>query len=173
MAMVAATAVGLAMARAYDPTFSAEPLPDFLKRGWGAPACLMVALGLVLIPLQSRRPLPRPRDALLEPGVAASYASAMAVVVSTILNFMHSLVMAGSPTRIAPLELFNSVSHNARTFIPWAVVGAWLTLSAMGHWRPAASWIERTGRAVGLYWCLYPVLEAMASIIVRLIPLLD
>ena len=44
MTIVAATAVGLAMARAYNPQFSGERLPDFLKRGWAAPSCLMVAL---------------------------------------------------------------------------------------------------------------------------------
>jgi hypothetical protein len=80
--------------------------------------------------------------------------------------------MVRSLRRIAPLEVFNSVSHHHRTFIPWAVLGAWLTLAAMGHWRPAGSWIERTGRVVALYWCLYPVLEAMASLIVRVIPIL-
>jgi hypothetical protein len=171
MVMVAATAVGLAMARAYDPQFSGEPLPDFLKRGWGAPSCLMVALGLFLIPLRLWRPRLRPRDDLLEPGMAASYATGMAVVVSTILNFTHSIVMEGSLKRIARLEVFNSVSHQHRTLIPWAVLGAWLTLAAMGHWRPATSWIEWTGRVVALYWCLYPVLEVTASLIVRVIPI--
>ena len=43
MTIVAATAVGLAMARAYNPQFSGERLPDFLKPAMGAPSCLMVA----------------------------------------------------------------------------------------------------------------------------------
>jgi hypothetical protein len=170
MALVAATAVGLTMARAYDPRFSGEPLPDFLKRGWGAPACLMVALALVLILLMSQRH--SPRHALLEPGMAACYSSAMAVVFSITLNALHLLVSGRLLTQATSAELFNYVAHDARPLIPWAVAGAWLSLAAMGHWRSATSWIERTGRAIGLYWCLYPVLETTAPVLVRLIPLL-
>ena len=135
----------------------------------GQASCLMVALGLVLIPLRSWRHPLRPRDDLLEPGMAASYATAMAVAVSTILNLTHS-IMERSLRRIAPLEIFNSASHQHRTLIPWAVLGAWLALAAMGHWRPANFWIERMGRVVAMYWCLYPVLEATASLIVRVLP---
>lgn len=173
MGMVAAIAVGLTMARAYDPRFSGEPLPNFLKRGWGAPGCLMVAMAFALIVLQLRYPSVRLRDALLGPGVAACYSSTMAVVFSMILNSLHLLVSGELLTQTTVVELFNHVAHEARTLIPWAVAGAWLSLVTMGHWRSATSWLEWTGRAIGLYWCLYPVLEATAPAVVRLIPLLD
>jgi hypothetical protein len=171
MILVAATAVGLAMARAYDPTFSAPSPARFLKLGWGAPACVVAALALALILLRARRARPRLRHMLLRPGMAACCALAAAVTLAMLMNVTH-FVFHGPYHNVAH-GLFNSIWYSSAHQIPWAVGGAWLTLLIMGRWRPANSWIERAGRAVGLYWCLYPVLEATAPVLVHFFSFLN
>jgi hypothetical protein len=171
MILVAATAVGLAMARAYDPRFSAPGPPGFLKLGWGEPACVVAALALALILLRARRPQPRLRHMLLRPGMAACCALAAAVTVAIVFDVTH-FVLHPSALNAAQV-LFNSIWYSAAGKIPWAVGGAWLTLTILGRWRPATSWLERAGRGVGLYWCLYPLLEAAAPALVHVFPFLN
>jgi hypothetical protein len=171
MILVAATAIGLAMARAYDPKFSAPSPPRFLKLGWGEPACVIAALALALILLRARRPRPRLRHMLLRPGMAACCALAATVAMALVIDGTH-FVLHDPPPDAARI-LFNSIWYSAAWNIPWTVGGAWLTLTILGRWRPATSWIERAGRGVGLYWCLYPVLEAAAPALVHFFPFLN
>lgn len=170
MILVAATAVGLAMARAYDPGFTSPSPPRFLKRGWGEPACVIVALALALILLRWRRPRPRLRHMLLRPGMAACWALATAVAVSIVIEVTHFALHG--PHNTAQV-LFNLVWYGSAWKMPWAVGGAWLTLAIMGRWPPATGGIERAGRVIGFYWCLYPVLEAAAPALVYFVPFLN
>jgi magnesium-transporting ATPase (P-type) len=34
----------------------------------------------------------------------------------------------------------------------FVIAGAWLALAVMGRWRPERSWIDRFGRAIGIFW---------------------
>ena len=41
----------------------------------------------------------------------------------------------------------------APLFVGWAVLVSWITL-LLGGWRSEARWIDRLGRATGLFWVL-------------------
>jgi hypothetical protein len=40
------------------------------------------------------------------------------------------------------------------SFTGWAVGAAWTVLWLAGVWRAERSWIDRTGRVLGIYWIL-------------------
>lgn len=173
MFLVAATAVGLAMARAYDPDFTAARPAGFVRRSWGAPACLTAPWAIALIGLRAAGPRERPRLLLRGPGMAACCALTLALLIATVLNVTHEIGRGGAGPGRASDRLFNSAWYNAADLIPWAIGGAWFTLWKYGGRAPLADWIERAGCAIGLYWCLNPLLNVAAPVIVRVFPSLD
>jgi len=177
MILVAATAVGLAMMRACDPEFTQAPSAKFLKAGWGRPACLVAAWSLALIFLRARRPRPMLRHMLLRPGMAASFAVALAAIIALSRDVMAYQVLKILRPHTSEggrsVDLFNTIWSSTSSSIPWVVGGAWITLLVMGRWRPASGWIERWGRILGFYWRLHPLISVVASAIVRLFPFLD
>jgi hypothetical protein len=44
------------------------------------------------------------------------------------------------------------------SYTGWAVCAAWTVLWLAGVWRAERSWIDRTGRVLGVYWVLNSVL---------------
>jgi hypothetical protein len=42
-----------------------------------------------------------------------------------------------------------------------AVVVAWVILLLSGRWRSEPSWIDRLGRALGVFWIVWAVLEGV------------
>lgn len=171
MILIAALAIGLAMARAYDPLYTARDLPAFLKRGWGAPACVVAALAPALIALQARWKRRLPTRVLLRPGTIACCALLLAASIGIVIEVTH-VVAASSLPRTPPLALFNGIWSSAFNLMPSAVVGAWVTLALTGRWRPARHWIDRAGRGVGLYWAGYLLLRTAASAVVWAFPFL-
>ena len=173
MILVAATAVGLTMARAYDPRFSSAQHATFIKLAWGAPACVVSAWGFAVIGLRLRPPRRRLRRLLREPGIAACSALVLALTIGTALPIAHRVVRDRPFLEKFFDHLFNEAWYSAADLIPWAIGGVWVTLMMSRCWRPQPEWGDRLGRVVGLYWCLYPVLEAVAPALVRVFPFLD
>ena len=46
------------------------------------------------------------------------------------------------------------------SFTGWAVSAAWVVLRLAGAWRAEPGWIDRTGRALGIYWILNSVIAS-------------
>jgi hypothetical protein len=173
MILVAATAVGLAMARAYDPMFSGAPHAKFVKLAWGAPAGVVSAWGLAVIVLRLRRPRPRVRRLLRQPGMVACCALVFALGIGAVWPMAHRVIRNRPVLHGLFDQLFNTIWNSAAYFVPWSIAAAWVTLTLSNRWRPVPDWVDRLGRVVGLYWCLYPVLEAVAPAIVRILPFLE
>jgi hypothetical protein len=152
MVLIAATTVGLAMARSYAWSLYREiPDPSALRTFLmfqGTAPCLVFTMMLALIPLWLRPPRPRLGSLLRQPGFAACTAGAAAFA-------------AGVLTAIATRDRFGS-GHTAFFFwascASWAdsvVPGSWLFLALSGRWRAQADWIDRLGRILGAFWILY------------------
>jgi hypothetical protein len=54
-----------------------------------------------------------------------------------------------------------------------AVLGAWLALALIGRWQAERDWIDRAGRAVGVYWISVAVLQSVFDWLEVLFTFLD
>ena len=89
MAFMAATAVGLALARWVDPS-PGGPLRHWFWF-WGGPAsCIAVAWGLLLLLFRLRSPRPRWRRLARQPGFVASAMTFGPILVGTALALPHA-----------------------------------------------------------------------------------
>jgi hypothetical protein len=183
MVLVAATAVGLALARAFSgmvfPTSSSflyggavpGPLPGLapLSRrivlGW--PVVAMATLALV--GLRLRRPRPPGRRLFAPPGVSACMVAAAVMALEALSTASLSIpgfFKAPLPGTLAGLledgrvrQMWWTVHATVADSVSYAVIAWWLAMALARRWRPERSWIDRAGRAVGLLWIALPLLR--------------
>jgi hypothetical protein len=113
-------------------------LPLWRARRPGAVACLAATSVLALLLIaQSIRPY---RDALhISIG---RYGEFRAITTGPY----------GGGRRVGDLDpLLNTLLQVPRV-AGFVVAGAWIALGIAGRWRPEAGWIDRLGRAVGVFW---------------------
>jgi len=153
MALVAATGVGLALARAYSDAFHGIPFhpspsswrtTDYLRT---TSSCMVACWMLTILGLRLRRPRPRLRRLARNPGFAASCALAAGLAVGMIEAIPRAIggprdLMPGPFERVSGLMIWGG-----RT-----VLGAWILLAVFRLWRPERSWIDRLGRVLGWSW---------------------
>jgi hypothetical protein len=51
-----------------------------------------------------------------------------------------------------PLDPFLNTALQMPRWAGFVVAGAWIALALAGRWRPERSWIDRLGRAIGVFW---------------------
>ena len=171
MVLIAAIAAGFPLAR----WIRTEPrkFPGFSYTSFGAgnwldhiwtlePSCFAALLTLTLIPLRWRGPRPSAARVIRQPGAVACLAAAGAMVAGlhadlageSIRNISYSYAPGGSPLIRTNIWYWASVVRP----IPLVVIGAWSALALGGRWSPERSWIDRLGRALGVFWvAAYPV----------------
>jgi hypothetical protein len=171
MILVAATGVGLGMARLYEINYQAPSHYRFLDWLRGPPSCTATAIAIALIGLRLRRPRPRAIRLLQQPGFTACLAVLLGAVLGIVFHSAHlaaRIIVQGS----RGYPIFNYFWHGVILHIPLAVVGIWLTLMASRRWRAEPSWIDRLGRLIGFYWFAYVVIDPVAPIVALLLPFL-
>jgi hypothetical protein len=171
VALVAATALGFGFTRALWDALRQE---YFYKpqSGWTleatlakAPLSLLVLVPLLmtwtltLVLLRALQPRPPLRCLPLQPGLAASGAAFFAIAV-THLGFLARCAVG----LIVEGEFFYAVAATSAEdyfFIQiapsivttaCAIMSAWVMLAITRLGRPEASWIDRTGRILGVLW---------------------
>lgn len=188
MILVAALACAFALHRAANNVIASEPkwvgpippqpriLVDLrLVLEWGYP--ILVALTLSVLIIRLRRPRPRWRRLLWQPGMVACCASAVPIILSLVGLGRLMWVLdvpepsfAMPPTRysriievqVPPLgEIFGAMERNIGLW----VFGAWLILILARRWCPERSAIDWLGRIAGTGWLLMPVVHAVYMII--------
>lgn len=119
---------------------------------------IVAAWCVALIVLRWIGPRPRWRRLAREPGLVACCASTLSLVVlgghgiiyalglryQTLIDFIDDPVGLG-------LILSTMI-------IGMAVLAAWMTLLLGGRWRAEPTWIDRLGRAIGVYWIVVGLL---------------
>lgn len=108
-----------------------------------------LAVGL----LRFRRPYPRWRRVILEPGTLACV-TAVGALLANIVAITAAAAFPGQGFRPRPALFI--------MFLPLqvgcAVAASWMTLVLGRQWRPVPTWIDRAGRGLGIYWIvLVPV----------------
>jgi hypothetical protein len=175
MILIAATALGLALLRlritlAKVPLFLQE-LTRVIFSGRSFAAKVVVVTGVLelinpvvfawtagIVVIRILPPRPRLRRLAAQPGfIACAMFLAAALFAYAILAF--TIVTRGRlrvplGTSLTP-ALINY--HGIATLLSvqqggWAVAVAWLMLALAGRWAAEPSWIDRLGRALGVFW---------------------
>jgi hypothetical protein len=182
--LVAATAIGLFVFLPYYPVTWLDwnppfpPAPKFygwVGRVWNRlvlASPIVMAWTLAILGLRLRRPRPRLRRLLRQPGFVAGLVAAMVLVVRLFGFATMCARVVGRPAlsiltvrrtggggalRGLPfgnLFLFFEVDHFLGTMalVGTSVAASWIFLLASGKWRPERGWIDRAGRVLGWFW---------------------
>jgi hypothetical protein len=160
MVLVAATALSLVMIRDYlnnERFRRILSLPGDWRMStlWlhgcayvGVLSPLAVALSLALFILCLRKPRPEMRLLLRQPGMVASCGTVIAGSLFVLKVFFSSLAVDRPWGLVRLYDIW-------MMRLPWSaevVAAAWILLWLSGNWQSEASWIDRAGRALGVYW---------------------
>jgi hypothetical protein len=121
----------------------------------GAHAVVMATIAVLTMRL--RYPRPPFRRLACQPGFVACCAVALTLALSD-LEYLGRVSIQGVDNpfqRGFSSELFNVVLDGfgySFTRNGYAVSATWLMLALGSRWRPESSWIDRIGRAIGVFW---------------------
>jgi len=177
MALVAATALGLALDRwrttelvlssdgATGVSIGASHWLHVLNNGH--PSCFVVTLALVLIPLRWMRPHSSERRLIRQPGAVACLAIIGTIAVNIAILLLGGAINAWTHRPDSPRTVYSNWYYwdQAVRWVPKGVIGAWAALALGGRWSPEKSWIDRLGTALGLYWIAIYLLGFFSKII--------
>jgi hypothetical protein len=115
----------------------------------------LVAIGtLTLLILELRHFRPPLRRLARRPGFVACCAVVVVMLLVGSMSF-QDLRTGLAPGKDPWVEFQYDLGH-CLTFSHGqcgaAVAAAWLTLALNGRWRPRPDWLDRAGRALGLFW---------------------
>jgi hypothetical protein len=169
MILVAATAAGCVamrwVVRKTDGAISwaalyeaREYLPrnpqDFLRVSSYIAAGLLLPLvtvwTLALIPLRLLAPRLRFRRLARQPGMMAAWASCVTLVFLGLQVLLVALILGRGDA--ADLLEPDSIIASVPMFVALAVSASWITLLLGRRWRADSDWIDRFGRALGVFW---------------------
>jgi len=146
MILVAATAVGLALAPVLATSGRARGMA--LKLDQHALMGLLISWTIALLVLRLRRPRPRLRRLAVQPGfIAGAAASATLAMLGPLIglaSYLSTLKGRGGDVRDLVVLIIPQVG--------FAVAGAWLAVALSGRRRPEPGWIDGLGRFVGALW---------------------
>jgi hypothetical protein len=181
--LTAATAVGIVDTRDLWDVLP-NPVLWKLDQGWSVSATFdrLTIIAAVLLPLLAawtvgvllaRLVPPRPsrRRVALQPGASACGAALLVLIVDTVSQ-------AASLARFEWADGQLGLTWKTVGFLSWihtrvlltvayptslAVLGAWGVLVLSGRARPEPSWVDRTGRALGVCWIVVAIVLWVAQ----------
>jgi hypothetical protein len=156
MILVAATAIGLALAGSLSPgvwsfVTGSTRISDRIKGGIVGLQWMMVPGTAAVLVIRLRQPRPRPRRLARQPGMAACSAATWAASLTGGLGLYWKLMSRSYDIINYSITNYYSVV-DAPIVIGVAVASAWLIMAMNGSWRPEPGWIDRSGRLIGIYW---------------------
>jgi len=120
---------------------------------------------LALIPIRLLGPRPRFRRLARQPGMMATCAFGVAmaflglqIVVPAPFYGWEAVPMLGSA-----LDTFGVCF--AASYFGLAVLVSWMTLLVGRRWRAESSWVDRFGRAVGVFWIVVGLIVASSAVV--------
>jgi hypothetical protein len=123
---------------------------------------LFAAWTVALIPLHLRAPRKRMRRLANQPGVVAVCAASLSFVVGALYACALWVVNRPGPctAALAGDEWRLSLAL-APSYPGLAVVASWATLVLGARWRADRGWLDRLGRALGVYWIAIAILSGL------------
>jgi len=181
MVLVAATAIGLSLARTYsrealNNNLEGYPsLPKVLLSIWAAIVAVLpvpAMWSIALFGLGLRQPRPALRRLVRQPGIVAAGAVTLVAAIRLVgfitliartpsnrfytlgLSFFEAFsVQISYPGPTSAATVHNSAYFASSAFgVSMAVAAGWLLLFVSGRWRSEPFWIDRIGRALGVFW---------------------
>jgi hypothetical protein len=138
-----------------------EDLIDWLVGAPLALSLLVIPLTamvmLALIPIRLVGPRPEIRRLVRQPGLNASCALAVAALFSGLPVAAGALVARLSPNEFFSMLLSKWLFLSGTMYGGAAIMASWLTLFVGGRWRAQASWVDRLGRAMAVFWLLVAI----------------
>ena len=180
MILVVAFAVSAAILRAYLPGFfrlqaarsSIFPDPWGALRAYfwfsGVGSCVAIPVTGALLVIRVLPPRPRWARLAIQPGFLGCVAVLVALIpgLAEVLPILHRPGFAGSVG-------FEQVWGQATRYCSSAAFGAWFALAMCRRWRVDPSWIDRSGRILGVFWLLLPTSFMAYECILRLVGLIS
>jgi len=169
LVLVASCALGFAFVRVsldYELTFWSLSTDLMILRGsWYAVLALFppTVAGLLL---RLRKPRPRLRTLCTQPG----FVSAIMVVLVTAHNFLCiglDQLAYGVPGKSSLYDQTNGFAMLFTVSAAAAVLASWTLLAVGGRWRPERSWMDRLGRALGVFWLLSGLVPPILNLTFR------
>lgn len=130
---------------------------------WVLPMLPVAAVGSVYVLMSRLRP-PRPRRWRLgtQPGFLASVSGTMAIGLAVVQTAMWVVLEEGmefepwEPREYAVLGMMfcDNLVEFAPGYALFGIITTWLVMACCGRLKAEASWVDRTGRAVGVLWLL-------------------
>jgi hypothetical protein len=165
MILVAANAMALGLQRIpLDQTRPFEILPDYFETpegGWEVRVVMLriaeftiwpvipvlAAWTVALLALRLRGPRPSRRRLGRLPGAMAAILGTIAVGCATALGVVMALTFDPDLERgfVRTVDL-GSILAGAM------ILGGWIAIAVGGRWRPEPTWLDRTGRVLGVSW---------------------
>src|SRR5262249_51936678 len=137
----------------------------------GPSTCMAATLAIALIVLRLRRPCPRRRRLVIQPGFVACVATLVALLLGWGCGLFFEMVQTRS-RGVVYIEGAIVYWSWAAAAVPGFVLGAWLGLWLAGRSAPEPSWIDRAGRALGLFWIAGVAWSMVGPIIKLFAPML-
>ncbi len=127
---------------------------------------LALSLSIALSLLSVTGPRPSRRRVYRRPGMAACTVALVYAILSTIgyavfLYFSRAL-QGGMFNDNSSMMLWIRIGMQPMFLVGGAVASVWIVMWLSGTWRAEPSWIDRAGRALGVYWIMISVLFGWA-----------
>lgn len=172
LVLVAATAAGLASTRMWAPYPPTRMLFDELftpRRGWSVAhaAGVLAVVSLYFVPflaawtsacllLRLRGPRGSRRRLVRQPGAMACLVATVAVVLVAVAELVSWTMASHNDTLHMQREVGAVMNTSRQAGI--AVFWCWVTMVLFGHWRPEASWLDRSGCSCGAAWMVTAII---------------
>jgi hypothetical protein len=115
---------------------------------------------VALLVLRLIPPRPDWESLVQRPGFAATLVASI-VLLSLVVKGGMPVIFGVRPMYL-PLETSIWVAlRSPRTDVGHAVLAAWLVLALTRCWRPERTWIDRLGRALGVFWLVMIVVNVL------------
>ncbi len=107
---------------------------------------------------------------MIQPGFVASVASLAGVLAGLGSSLFFRAVHTLAPGETYTVHVSVLWSWGLEPCPPF-VLGAWLGLWLAGLWAPERSWIDRAGRALGLFWIAHLAWTLVGPILQHFLPM--
>lgn len=159
MVLVAATAVGFGVARYSELRVNGNGITlSIMARVQVWLSFVGLFLTFALLTLRLWRPRPDLRDLFRQPGFAANFAVMVTIVVRLFVSWcvyrsmMPSVISRGSYVWDFFAVRFVAVTPVFDESIACPIVSVWLVMALGGRWDAEPGWVDRAGRALGVFW---------------------
>jgi hypothetical protein len=114
-------------------------------------APLATSLSLALWVLRLLPPRPRFRRLLRQPGTVASTATVLGTIIFLLKVLLNDFFNYWEPSGVLQSQALWLIRLPLSGEI---VAVTWVLLMLSGFWRSEPSWVDRAGRALGVYWIM-------------------